>query len=240
MSFTSLEYLLYVLLSAACYYILPKRMQWIVLLVFSYVFYALAGWKLLFFLLFTTASTFLAGSVIQREKSHPNPETTGEDIGSALLTGFTMSRGTGSRRGQKESEKGEGKSGKWKQKACLILVLFLNFSILFAFKYMNPVIDLLTPLTVFLGIRHIHYVLMQAPVSPEVYEKEKVYRTTASDYYAFIAEEYHLVYIDCNHENLDPFTNDLSVSYIDNQGHMNGEAAEEFSLWLGKKLKNLK
>lgn len=83
----------------------------------------------------------------------------------------------------------------------------------------------------------IELILMQEPVSTEVYENdEHEYRTTASAYFQSIADEYQLEYIDCNTENLGDFQNELSVSYIDNQGHMNGDSAEIFSQWMGERL----
>jgi len=58
MSFISMEFLLFVLAAAFVYYIIPARYQWMILLAFSYIFYAAAGIKLLFFLLFTTLTTY--------------------------------------------------------------------------------------------------------------------------------------------------------------------------------------
>ena len=66
MSFTSLSFLLLVALTLLAYYLLPKRCQWVVLLTASYVFYLCGGVKLIVYLLFTTAVTYLAGLRLAR------------------------------------------------------------------------------------------------------------------------------------------------------------------------------
>lgn len=59
MSLVSNLFILFVLLALLIYYIVPKNMQWIVLLVFSYIYYVAGGVKYLFFILFSTAVTYL-------------------------------------------------------------------------------------------------------------------------------------------------------------------------------------
>ena len=59
MSFTSVDFLLFFGILIVLYYALPRKVQWIVLLVASYTFYALAGLKYMAFILFTTGSTYL-------------------------------------------------------------------------------------------------------------------------------------------------------------------------------------
>lgn len=61
MSFTSIEFIGFFLLTLAAYYLLPKRCQWIVLLIASYGFYLCGGWATLGYLLFTTLTTYGAG-----------------------------------------------------------------------------------------------------------------------------------------------------------------------------------
>ena len=59
MSFVSLEFLAFTALCVAGYYLIPKRFQWIWLLVFSYIYYMAAGPRFLFFILFATTVTYL-------------------------------------------------------------------------------------------------------------------------------------------------------------------------------------
>lgn len=66
MSFISMELLLLVLAAAIIYYSMPKRFQWILLLVVSYVFYASYSLKAMSFIVFTTISTYIGTRVIER------------------------------------------------------------------------------------------------------------------------------------------------------------------------------
>ena len=59
MSFTSVSFLAFFAILIILYYALPKKVQWIVLLVASYTFYFLTGLKYLAFILFTTITTYL-------------------------------------------------------------------------------------------------------------------------------------------------------------------------------------
>lgn len=66
MQFTSMAYILFIVLCALVFYVVPKKVQWIVLLVFSYIFYFLAGPKLVVFLLLTTLTTYFGGIMIEK------------------------------------------------------------------------------------------------------------------------------------------------------------------------------
>ena len=61
MSFVSIEFMVFTAFCAAGYYMIPKKYQWIWLLVFSYVYYLAAGPSYLFFILFATTVTYLGG-----------------------------------------------------------------------------------------------------------------------------------------------------------------------------------
>ena len=58
MSFVSLQFLLFVTVTVIGYYLIPKRFQWLWLLLFSYIYYASAGIKYLFFIIFTTLTVY--------------------------------------------------------------------------------------------------------------------------------------------------------------------------------------
>lgn len=60
MQFTSFGFLACLAVLLVVYYLIPKKTQWILLLVASYAFYILAGMEYLLFILFTTATTYLA------------------------------------------------------------------------------------------------------------------------------------------------------------------------------------
>ncbi len=66
MSLISMEFLLLVLVAAAGYYLIPKKFQWVWLLVFSYIYYVTGGVKVTCFLVFTTVTTWMAGVLLEK------------------------------------------------------------------------------------------------------------------------------------------------------------------------------
>ncbi len=66
MALNSLPFLLFLAAVTAVYYVVPKKFQWVVLLVASYGFYLSAGYKSLFYILGTTLFTYAAGRVMQK------------------------------------------------------------------------------------------------------------------------------------------------------------------------------
>lgn len=64
MQFTSISFLVFTAVLILLYYICPKKLQWIILLAASYIFYLSAGIEYLFFILFTTVTTFAAARII--------------------------------------------------------------------------------------------------------------------------------------------------------------------------------
>lgn len=61
MVFTSLTFLIFALVLFFVYYLVPKKFQWIVLLVGSLLFYFYSGWKYFIFLIGTIISFYLLG-----------------------------------------------------------------------------------------------------------------------------------------------------------------------------------
>ena len=67
MSYTSLAFFAFVTITAAAYFLFPvKKYQWTILLVASYVFYMMAGYKYAAFIVLTTASTYFSALWIDR------------------------------------------------------------------------------------------------------------------------------------------------------------------------------
>lgn len=65
MLFTSFAFLVFASVTAILYFTVPRRVQWCVLLLASYLFYLLAGPKYILFLLYTTAVTYLTARWMQ-------------------------------------------------------------------------------------------------------------------------------------------------------------------------------
>ena len=109
---------------AAAYYGCPLRLRWVLLLVFSYGYYALCGARALPFLLLTTASTW-AG---------------------ALAIGRIAERSKADLRAKKAELDAAGKkalkaAARRRQRAVLIVVLLLNFGVLALLKYVPPLLS---------------------------------------------------------------------------------------------------
>ena len=66
MQFTSLSFALFAAVLLVVYYLVPGTWQWPLLLIASYLFYFTAGKEYLFFILFTTVTTYAAGYLMDR------------------------------------------------------------------------------------------------------------------------------------------------------------------------------
>lgn len=69
MSIISFKFIIFVIAGLLMYYTLPKKMQWIVLLILSYTFYLFGGIKTVAYLLFTTLTTYLSGILLSKEEN---------------------------------------------------------------------------------------------------------------------------------------------------------------------------
>lgn len=117
MSFISLKFALFVILCLLVYYICPKRFRWVVLLVASYVFYAICSLKVIEYIIITTITTYLASRQIEKiavgQKSYIKEHS-------------ELSRD------EKKAYKAKCKN---KQRVVLWLTVFLNIGFLIFLKY---------------------------------------------------------------------------------------------------------
>ncbi len=120
MLFTSYSFILFISLLFLLYYIIPKKLQWKLLLAASYVFYALAGPRYLIYILITTISTYIAA--IEIGKLHKEQDD------------YLKERKKDLNREEKKAYKAAIKLRQWKW---LLGILLLNFGILFVIKYLN-------------------------------------------------------------------------------------------------------
>ena len=67
MSLVSTGFLLFLLAGVIVYYIIPKKMQWVWLLVFSCFYYLCSGYKSIIFIITTTILTYFAGVFLNKE-----------------------------------------------------------------------------------------------------------------------------------------------------------------------------
>lgn len=120
MSLISMEFLMFVGIAVIGYYLIPRRFQWIWLLTFSYIYYASSGIKILFFLLFTTITTYGAGRLLDKVNKETVIPDSEENIG---------------------LRKKVLKNHKIRKRRILVGCLLLNFGMLAVLKYMNFAIE---------------------------------------------------------------------------------------------------
>ena len=66
MSLTSNLFILFVFITVVLYYILSHKIQWLVLLAASYVYYIYSGPRYVYFILFSTLCSYLCGRLIEK------------------------------------------------------------------------------------------------------------------------------------------------------------------------------
>lgn len=118
MSFISITFALFVTCVLAVYYIIPKKIRWVVLLIASYVFYTWTGFDNLAYILITTVSAYVCAMLIEKRSTEQKKYLSGNK---ETLT--------------KEEKKAYKAGVKKKQKLILTAGLLLNFGILVYLKY---------------------------------------------------------------------------------------------------------
>lgn len=90
MSLISMEFLIFVGIAVIGYYLIPKRFQWIWLLIFSYIYYASSGIKILFFLLYTTITTYGTGRLLDQVNHKELPRIEAKSRKRRILIGCLL------------------------------------------------------------------------------------------------------------------------------------------------------
>ena len=121
MSFTSLPFLVLVLVSVGVYYLLPKKGQWVALLAASMVFYCVGGGKTVLYVFYTAATVYVSGR---------------------LLGHFNALR----RAAPKEERKAITAKYKPYRRGVVLFACLANFVLLYILKYWNFTAELLQPL----------------------------------------------------------------------------------------------
>lgn len=140
MSILTIRFAIFLLVAVAMYYLTPKAHQWKSLLLISCGFYAVSGLENFIFLLTTVSSTYYAGIRI----GSINDEY-------EVMLAQHRESGTKLTRAEKQAVRAEEDRRK---RVVMVLVLLLNFGILFVLKYSDTLRFLLTS---FCGILHIPY-----------------------------------------------------------------------------------
>lgn len=162
MSYVSIEFLLFIFGIALIYYIVPKRFQWVVLLIASYGFYLSSGVLQLAFIVTTTIVTYFSGRLMQAKRDAYKAEL--KKLGDKVT-----------KEQKKEMKKDVGK----KIKKIQIATVLFHLLVLAVIKYSNfaignintifaavgtetklPLIDILVPLGIsFYTFQSIGYII---------------------------------------------------------------------------------
>ena len=120
MLFTSYNFIGFLLILFIAYYIVPKRLQWMLLLVANFVFYSFSGWDNVVFITVTILSTYFVSIKIYKLYS--------------IQEAFLKENKQALSRDDKKEYKAKIKS---RQKTFLLICLLLNLGILAVLKYTN-------------------------------------------------------------------------------------------------------
>ena len=90
MSLVSNLFLLFVAASVLVYYIVPHKWQWLVLLVFSYIYYIAGGLRFVVFILFSTIVTWFAALMIEKMETKGNHKVARNILILGLILNFGM------------------------------------------------------------------------------------------------------------------------------------------------------
>lgn len=120
MNFISLQFIIFLMAVFGVYYIVPKRFQWVCLLVASYTFYLFSGIGVAAFLVFTTVSTFYIGRLLDK-------------VNNRSRTALAEGKGTLTKDERNRLKDDAKKKKRW----ILAVALVVNFGILAFLKYYN-------------------------------------------------------------------------------------------------------
>ena len=118
MLFTSLGFVIFVAVLLVAYYLVPKKIQWMLLLAASYFFYSFSGIENFAFIIATTLSCFFVARAMEKKRVKEDEYV--------ALNKESM---------DKESRKAYRAAEKKKRRRLLIAGLVFNFGILAVFKY---------------------------------------------------------------------------------------------------------
>ena len=134
MDFTSTGFILFTAITVLIYYLVPQRIKWIILLIASYLFYAINNFKALFFIITSTLISYFGALLMSRIENNCN----------LRISNFINS--TDDKDKQKAFKKSEKSNAKRKKKIAAIFTMTFIFGILAVLKYSNFVIESLNQL----------------------------------------------------------------------------------------------
>lgn len=126
MAFFSWQFILFLAVSLAAYYIVPDRFKWLVLLASSAWYYVVGGGlKACLYVLVTVVTTYAGAVIIDNMQKQVDEQLKGRG------------RGEGEARLSREEKKALKSAGQKRKRRVMVLVLLINFGILIVLKYGN-------------------------------------------------------------------------------------------------------
>ena len=122
MLFTSLAFFIFLAVTLIFFYALPKKCQWIVLLVASFIFYLSFSWKFLFFIISTIVTIYGATYGIDKVNKTQEKYLAENEL-------------------DLDKKKEYKAKNKKKKKLYVTLCILFNIGVLFVLKYANFVIS---------------------------------------------------------------------------------------------------
>ncbi|NLB77451.1 MAG: MBOAT family protein, partial [Clostridiaceae bacterium] len=152
MLFTSYSFILFLCVVIGLYYIIPKRFQWELLLVSSFVFYYFSGWSNLLYISVTIVSTYFIGLKLDSLNKKQNIYLKGNKE--------TLSRE------DKKAYKEKIKAKRWKW---LLFCLIFNLGILAVIKYTNFAIANINSIFTMFKMNELSFVNLLLPMGISFY-----------------------------------------------------------------------
>ena len=123
MSIISVKFLFFLFVSLFMYYAVPRKIQWKILLIVSYLYYLIAGMENIVFLILTSLTTFFTGKKLDSINIEYDAIIEKKVIAGELVS--------------KDEKQDLKQNGKKQKRKYLVFALVFNFGILFALKYNN-------------------------------------------------------------------------------------------------------
>ncbi len=152
MLFTSYSFILFLAVLFVLYYLVPRKIQWLLLLAANFVFYAFSGWDNLAFMLITILSIWLIGRHIGR--LHQARDQYLAEHKADL---------------NREQRKAYREAVKSRQLRWLLLALFINLGILAVLKYTNFVIANINTIRGWFAAGELSFVSLALPMGISFY-----------------------------------------------------------------------
>jgi len=161
MSILSFSFVAFLILAMLVYFLTPGKYQWISLLVISYCFYLFSGVRAVIFILITTTTTYFAGRWIGKI----NDEF---DIAVANYSGPNPKMTRIEKKALKDDEDK-------RKKRIMVTTIVINFGILIALKYLNPLVDLMNGICSLFHLKYeIPYLSVVVPLGISYYTFQAV------------------------------------------------------------------